>query len=165
MPDAARWSIGFLWATAAVFGWLAARRRHRLAAWLLLALGMASGCAAALRWHVLLHQQARDWLHGAGLYQHRSWLKALLAIALVGVVATACWLLPRALRALPNGIRTTLLTMLLWACYLTAYTAFLDDLLPASFAHWPVRQMLEAVFAVVAFTGVLVARRPHAGAR
>jgi len=165
MADAARWTIGLLWAIAAVLGYGAARRSNGLAAWMLLVLGLLAAAAAALRWHVAVHRLARSALNAVGAYQQRVVFKVGVAVVLVGVIAVAGCLLASALRDLPRGLRFALVALVLWVIYLGAYTSFLDDLLPAGFAHWPLRQLLEGTFALTTLLGVLASRRIHAGTR
>lgn len=150
--DELRWTCALCWTLLGVLLWRRSRGGPRLVAVVLCALAVAADLA---RWHVDLWHAARELLHGWGLYSARAAVKAgvaaVLLLAAFGLVRLAA-----PLRASRSGRAT--LAVGAWLVYLLAWTAFLDDLLPAAMGRPAARYGLEAAWALLPALW-LVARR------
>lgn len=124
----------------------------RRAAWLWCGLAIAADLA---RWHVYAWQAVREGLRSTGLYEQRAVGKVVVAVAVALLLARVVPGLLRASRG-SRRVRFGLLAAAGWTGWLLAWTAFLDDLLPAAFSEPVLRYGLELAWALVPL--VLLAR-------
>lgn len=135
------------------------------ATWLLLALALHTRgperaqapawtwCGLAIaadltRWHAHLWRATRELLRSTGLYEQRVVGKAVIGLLVVLLLARV---VPGLLRASQGSarVRLGLLAAAGWTGWLLAWTAFLDDLLPAAFGEPVLRYGLELAWAAV----------------
>jgi len=138
-----RWICAVGWSLLGIALALRARGGARLTGLLLCALAAA---ADLLRWHVELWQMTREVLRQLEEYGSRSVVKAAFGVALAAI-AVLGW---RRLARVGSGpVRLALGCVAGWLLYLLAWTAFLDDVLPAAFARPELRYGLELAAALV----------------
>jgi hypothetical protein len=149
-----QWGLGLVWLSIALFAGIRAARGAGRGGYICAVLGLALACAAALRWHVEVLLAARHWLREQSMYESRMLIKvaigAVLAIGIaIGARAGASYL-----RRQPQGLRLAIVTMMAFAVFLFALTAFLDDMLPLIVRRPPGRQLVELAFAGTAASGI-----------